>query len=144
MVRRMPHRSLSRFRAVRGMAKRREPDLTGLINVVFLILVFFIVAGALRPFAVRDLELAKVAGESGSAGASALVIERSGEIIYQGRAVDLAELARLVGERREGEPASFTIVADARLDGARLLAVARALQAAGVGSTALMVERTAK
>ena len=137
-------RPLRLSRAAGEARKRREPDLTPLINVVFLILVFLIVAGARRPFAARDIELARVAGEAGGAGAGALVIDRNGEITYRGEGVDLAELTRLVAARGGAERAAFTIVADARLEGARLLAVARALEAAGVKATALMVERTAK
>jgi len=50
-----------RIGRTRGPGRRREADLTSLINIVFLILIFFVVAGAIRPFAARDIDLAKVA-----------------------------------------------------------------------------------
>ena len=78
-----------------------------------------------------------------------LVVHRGGRIQYGGEFVDLAMLSDLVRERgarsgtgRAGEP--FTIVADGRLPATRLLEVSRAVQAAGIGSMSLMVERTAK
>jgi biopolymer transport protein ExbD len=133
---------LSRGR--RDGARRPEPDLTSLINVVFLILIFFMVAGSLRPFTAHDLELAKAAGEAAGGGGSMVVVARDGAIAYRGRRVDLDQLTRDVAARGETAQARFTIVADARLEGARLIAVARALAAAGVLQTAVLVERTGR
>ena len=139
-----------RIGRTRGPGRRREADLTSLINVVFLILIFFVVAGAIRPFAAQDIDLAKVARQDvGVASPSVLVVHRDGRIQYGGEFVDLAMLSDLVRERSArsgggiaGEP--FTIVADGRLPATRLLEVSRAVQAAGIGSMSLMVERTAR
>jgi biopolymer transport protein ExbD len=131
--------------------RRREADLTSLINIVFLILIFFVVAGAIRPFAARDIDLAKVARDDvGVTGSSVLVVHRDGRIQYRGRFVDIDTLSDLMRERtgqqhgadQSGE--TFTIVADAHLPASRLLEVSRAVQAAGIASVALMVERTAR
>ena len=77
--------------------KRSEPDLTGLINVVFLILIFFIVAGSLRPYAGRDLKLAKATAKGGEAVRSShLIIAADGTIRYRGSDITLEALrARL-------------------------------------------------
>jgi biopolymer transport protein ExbD len=130
--------------------RRREADLTSLINIVFLILIFFVVAGAIRPFAARDIDLARVARDDvGVTGPSVLVLHRDGRIQYRGRFVDIDTLSDMMRERtgqhgadQSGE--TFTIVADARLPASRLLEVSRAVQAAGIASMALMVERTAR
>lgn len=142
--------------AGRGGA-RREADLTSLINIVFLILIFFVVAGALRPFAAKDIELAKVArGAVDAVSPSTLIVYSDGRIRYRGRVVEVAELGALVAahaSRREGgggvagalDGASgrgaMTIVADGRLPARRLIEVSGALRAAGIESMALMAER---
>jgi biopolymer transport protein ExbD len=130
--------------------RRREADLTSLINIVFLILIFFVVAGAIRPFAARDIDLPRVARDDvGVTGPSVLVLHRDGRIQYRGRFVDIDTLSDMMRERtgqhgadQSGE--TFTIVADGRLPASRLLEVSRAVQAAGIASMALMVERTAR
>jgi biopolymer transport protein ExbD len=132
------------------LGRRREADLTSLINIVFLILIFFVVAGAIRPFAARDIDLAKVArDEVGVTGPSVLVVHRDGRIQYRGRFVDIDTLSDLMRERTGQDGAgqsedTFTIVAHGRLPASRLLEVSRAVQAAGITSMALMVERTAR
>lgn len=124
----------------------RDPDLTSLINIVFLILIFFIIAGTLRPFSARDIELTKVAkGAAASAVPSSLIVERDGRIKLSGREVALEELAAaLAGARRPKEGKPFTIVADARAPGKLVLDVSRQLRAVGIRHIAVMVERGRK
>ena len=100
-------------------SRRREPDLTSLINIVFLILIFFIVAGTLRPFSARDIKLAKSQPDSTSAVVSANVVAfADGGLTHRGQTVSLEELVvRIRNERSASEPAPLTIVADARLSG---------------------------
>ncbi len=128
--------------------RRREPDLTSLINIVFLILIFFVVAGALRPFSARDVALAKVAkGDAEVVSPGVLIVRQDGRLTYRGQDVDLATLAELVRaqvSRRallDGR-GGFTIVADGRLPAKRLLDVSGVLKGAGVERVALMVERS--
>lgn len=131
----------------RGGGRRREPDLTSLINIVFLILVFFVVAGALRPFSARDVVLAKVAQkDAGAVSPGRLIIRRDGRLTYRGRDVGLDRLAEQVRGRWSGldQAGVFTIVADGRLPATRVLEVSRVLKASGVERMALMVERSGK
>lgn len=124
----------------------RDPDLTSLINIVFLILIFFIVAGTLRPFSARDIDLAKVAkGAALSAVPSSLIVDKVGRIKISGREVALEELsAALAGALRPKAGKPFTIVADGRAPGSLVLEVSRQLHAAGVKEVAVMVERGRK
>lgn len=131
----------------RGRA--RQPDLTGLINIVFLILIFFIVAGTLRPFWAQDLELAKI-DQDAAAGAAPrqLIAHANGRLSYAGQDVRLAELAQLVlaganGAANETKTA-FTIVADGRLPGRDLLKISRTLRKAGIENISVLVEREQK
>jgi len=122
---------------------RREPDLTSLINIVFLILIFFIVAGSLRPFSARDIELTKVANEAADAAVpSRLIVDRNGRIWWGGRNVDLDQLADLVaGSDKPTDGRPLTIVADGQAPGSRVLEVTRVLLRAGIKQVAAMVER---
>lgn len=150
--------------------KRTEPDLTGLINVVFLILIFFIVAGSLRPYAARDLKLAKATAKGGEpVRSSHLIVAADGTIRYRGADITLDALrARLrdeaanAGATTSGMPAAAStstprsqapsqqaasrqpkcvVVADARADARIVLEVAEACGASRQGTVSLMAER---
>jgi biopolymer transport protein ExbD len=125
---------------------RPEPDLTSLINIVFLILIFFIVAGTLRPFSARGLKLASAENNTvQTATPSTLIAHTDGRITYAGHAVDIVQLAAEVrGKSQINKSKTFSIVADGRLPGPQLLAISRALREAGVGSVSVMVERGRK
>lgn len=122
---------------------QREPDLTSLINIVFLILIFLLVAGTFRPFSARDIKLATVSPESADAvSRGVLIVHSDGRIVYQGSALTLANLAAAVGSDtkiRKDKP--FTIVADARVEGHTVLQIIRTVRSVGFTSIALMTER---
>lgn len=123
--------------------KMQEPDLTGLINIVFLILIFFIVAGSLRPYSARDIKLSKAPNQTQSAAPrSSLVVQADGQILYRGGAVPFEELKATlesVGRDETGRP--FVIVADKRADAARLLDIVAIAKSAGATSIAILTER---
>lgn len=122
------------------VSMRREADLTGMINVVFLILIFFIVAGALRPFSARNIELATIAPDAGNTVAPAqLIVHQDGRIVWRGTDLAVADIAAAVPVLDETK--TFIIVADSRLSAARLLETTRALRSAGHKSVAVMSER---
>ena len=131
-----------RFKIV-DSPRRREPDLTSLINIVFLILIFFIVAGTLRPFSARNIKLAKSRPDSvGVAVRANLVAYADGRLSYRNEAVSLDDLvARMRRERNLTEAAPLTVVADARLSAKRLLEVVRAVRGAGVGEISILTEK---
>lgn len=123
--------------------KMHEPDLTGLINIVFLILIFFIVAGSLRPYSARDIELSKAPNQTQSAAPrSSLVVQADGQILYHGGTVPFEELKATlesVGRDETGRP--FVIVADKRADAARLLDIVAIAKSAGATNIAILTER---
>ena len=124
-------------------SRRREPDLTSLINVVFLILIFFIVAGTLRPFSARDIKLAKSHPDNTGVAKSAMLIAHAdGRLSYRGEAISLEQVGTRLGRDR-GDPrtAPLTIVADARLSAKRLLEITRALRGTGNNGVAILIER---
>ena len=122
---------------------RKEPDLTGVINIVFLILIFFVIAGSLRPYSARDIKLAKtVANESQSGISAPLVVHADGRIVYRGGEVVIDELEGvLAGDDRRDGSRPLVIVADHRLDAGRMLDVLAKVRAAGVKDTSILTER---
>lgn len=122
---------------------RREPDLTGLINIVFLILIFFLVAATLRPFSAREIKLAVSPGaHSEAVSPGQLVVFADGRIQYRGVEMELSDLnQRLADDAASNRRAPFTIVADARADAQRVLAVVLEAKVAGFRSVSLLTER---
>lgn len=122
---------------------RREVELTGLINIVFLMLVFFLVAGALRPFSARDIELSKIAPDGGKSSAKGqLIAHADGRLTYLGAPVSLDSLPSVVLPSTVRNPQhAFVVVADARLDARALMAITRKLRLAGHEKIAVMSER---
>lgn len=126
--------------------KRREPDLTGLINIVFLILIFFIVAGTLRPFSARDIELTKVSNDVVDAVAPGkLVAFQDGTLRYATQTLTVPELGKMISGDPSMEPdEGFTVVADERLNAQLLLEISRQLKSAGLKNVSIMTERSRK
>lgn len=122
---------------------RHEADLTGLINIVFLILIFFIVAGALRPFSARNIELAKADGDMlGAVAPGRLIAYADGRLAYRGQEFSLDEFEALLASGSELDKSEvFTVVADAQLGSSTFLAIARRLKSAGFKSIVVMSER---
>ncbi|MEL6622960.1 MAG: biopolymer transporter ExbD [Pseudomonadota bacterium] len=123
--------------------KAKELDLTGLINIVFLILIFFIVAGTLRPFNESDIELVKTQPDTAGVQAPARVIVRQdGTVILGGDQViaeGLTDAVERISKPKDGAP--FIIVADARLPAKKLLEITRLVRSAGFGDISLLTEK---
>lgn len=123
--------------------RRREADLISLINIVFLMLIFFLVASTLRPFALRDLSLAKlVSGEPGISARGYVIVRRDGTLTHQGDQVALdALVAHVSAAFPEASNRPIAIVADHRAAATRLIDVANALQAAGFRDLKIVTRR---
>ncbi|MEM9029937.1 MAG: biopolymer transporter ExbD [Pseudomonadota bacterium] len=131
-----------RLRNTQGKS-RREPDLTGLINIVFLILIFFIVAGTLRPFTARDIELAKTAPEKPRvATPTRLVVDANGQLRYVGNIINQDELTeRLRTLEATSKTRPFIVVADARFSARQLMVLVRAIRSTGIENVAVLTEK---
>ncbi|CUH39284.1 Biopolymer transport protein ExbD/TolR [Jannaschia seosinensis] len=116
----------------------REPTIP-LINVVFLMLVFFMVAGSIAPPLDRALTLVRTDALEGRAPPDALVIRADGTLRYRGETVDSASAfaADLSGEAR----AQIRVVPDRDLPAETLVAVATELRAAGAEKVLVVTER---
>lgn len=126
---------------MRKLAKgkpQREPTIA-LINIVFLMLVFFMVAGTLAQPLDPALKLIKTADLEGRAPPNALVVHPDGRLAYQGAdQTDAATfLASLTSEERE----VIRLVPDRALPAKDLVSLTRALRTAGAQKVMLVTER---
>ncbi|MCM2563177.1 biopolymer transporter ExbD [Lutimaribacter sp. EGI FJ00015] len=122
----------------RRARKNREPTIA-LINIVFLMLIFFLVAGTLAPALERDLALVRTKGLNGTAPPDALVVHADGRLTRAGAPVASAAdfLAALPEDARD----SVRIVPDRDLPARNLVALGRALREAGAGKVLIVTER---
>lgn len=116
----------------------REPT-TALINIVFLMLIFFLVAGTLAQPLDKGLNLVRTADLDRQSPANALVVHVDGRMTYRGAEVVSAEahLASLTEEER----VRLRIVPDRDLPAQDLVQLGRALRTAGAKSVVLVTER---
>jgi biopolymer transport protein ExbD len=97
---------------------RRELDLIGLINAVFLLLVFFVVTGTIQTRTPNEIELANsVEGELRPAPPDAIALSADGDWILGAGIAQPADIAAWIASK--GEESPIEIWVDARL-GARL------------------------
>jgi len=118
-------------------AKRRTRDSTiALINVIFLMLIFFLLTGTIAPPLDRDLQLVDTSGLEGREPPDALVLRKDGTLSFRGIPTDLESYM----EGRENDP--VRIVPDRDAPGARLIEVTGTLRRLGAPSVFLVTERT--
>jgi biopolymer transport protein ExbD len=124
----------------------REPDLTGLINIIFLILIFFMIAGTFRPASERNLKLSKIAQAAAAKTPTAHLIARAdGTLIYRNQPVSLDELPRAIAnDPHLDKKAPFTFAADARLEARKVLQAITRLQQSGINNVSILAERAAQ
>lgn len=116
----------------------REPTIA-LINIVFLMLIFFLVAGTLAVPLDKDLRLVNTADLDGSPPADALVLHADGRMTHRG--AEIASVAEFVAGLPEETRRRVRIVPDRALPAAVLVARGRALRDAGAERVVIVTER---
>lgn len=115
--------------------KRAEPTIA-LINIVFLMLIFFMVAGSLAPPLDGRIELVDTKDLEGRAPPDAAVLLADGSLIYRGAPIDPEAIV--------AEDPAARIVPDKSVPAKRLIEVTRALSAAGATSVHIVTSRGLK
>ncbi|MDZ7621669.1 MAG: biopolymer transporter ExbD [Candidatus Competibacteraceae bacterium] len=122
----------------------REPT-APLIDVVFLLLIFFMLVGVIappEPFPVEPPAAERASAEEG--GKLTILLAADGRLAFEGMELDLPTLQARLGERlaeAEGREAGVELKADATVDSGQVIAVLNALRAAGVERLALLTVR---
>lgn len=121
---------------IRQSPPRRKRDSTiALINVVFLMLVFFLIAGTVAPPLDPDLTLVDTAELEGREPPDALVLHRDGALSYRGAPIEPAAYMDL----HQGGP--VRIVPDRDVLGQRMMQVTGQLRRAGAASVFVVTQQ---
>jgi len=113
-------------------------DLTPLINIVFLILIFFMLAGTLKPS--ESIQAAEM--ESASAmddDLMVIVMTHDGQLRIDGQNIDRQDL-NLILETKNRATGKIAIKPDYRLPAEQLLSLSEQLRTAGIAEVTLIVE----
>ena len=110
----------------------REPTIA-LINIVFLMLIFFLIAGTLAPPLEPGVTLVRVAGLEPAPPPDALVIHADGHLTHAGRPATLAAFA--------ATGAALGILPDRDLPARELIRIAVELRALGAQSVRVVTAR---
>ncbi|MFU1477861.1 ExbD/TolR family protein [Roseovarius sp. C7] len=119
---------------------KREPTIA-LINIVFLMLVFFMVAGTLAQPLDPELKLVKTEELDGIAPPDALVVHADGRLSYRGEAVASGAAFLADREADAGEDITVRLVPDRALEAAALVKLTAELRRAGAARVLVVTER---
>jgi biopolymer transport protein ExbD len=118
-------------------ARQRENTIA-LINIVFLMLIFFLIAGTLTPPLDNDVKLIATVEAIPADPPEALFITAEGELRWQGRTTTVADFLSGRGAENE-EP--IKIAADRSLLAEKLIDVVGELRASGADRIVVVTER---
>lgn len=109
-----------------------EANLIPLINVVFLLLIFFMLAGRLAPTESNALAPPRSdSPQSARAAPLVLLVDRTGQISLDGELLDDTTLTARVAETLADSHPHIQVKADATLEALRLVDLLEQLRAAG-------------
>jgi biopolymer transport protein ExbD len=111
-----------------------------LINIVFLMLVFFLVAAAIAPPLDRGVDLVEAARAEGRAPPDAAVIRADGTLVYRGAEITSEGYLAARLSETEGSVA-LRLVPDRALPARQLVEIAGNLRAAGAAEIWIVTER---
>lgn len=114
--------------------RKRDPSIA-LINIVFLMLVFFLIAGTIAAPLNPELKLVETAGLEGREPPDALVLREDGTLSFRGVQTDAEQYM----SGHAGGP--VRIVPDRNARGLRMMELSRALRSFGASSVILVTER---
>lgn len=133
------------LRLARPRPTRQRESTIALINIVFLMLIFFLVAGTLTPPLDNEVELITTADAERSEPPGALFVTETGEMRANGETVDAAGfVAAKRSAASETQGLEVTVAADRNLPAARLVDIVGALKAAGASRISIVTERAAE
>lgn len=113
-----------------------------MINVVFLLLIFFLLAGTLSPRPPFALEPVRTTlRPPANAPADGLYVSATGSLFFRGRAIALEALAATAGGTGAGGSKPFEVMVDRRLPADALFPVMEALSQSGFTKIRMITQR---
>jgi biopolymer transport protein ExbD len=127
------------MRLPRPRTKAETDNTITLINIVFLMLIFFLIAGTLTPPLDPDVTLATTQDAPAAEPSIALAIGADGQMRWQGNPTQLQAFLADHAGARGGEPLKLAI--DRELPAADLIDTVGALRAGGFATISVVTER---
>ena len=124
-------------RRVPYQRRRADPTIT-LINVVFLMLMFFLVAGTVAPQPPANMQLVRLSHADPLIPPDVLTLTATGQARWQGAPADPAAYVAALPPAAQG---IARIMPDRDAPAAALITLARALRAAGASEVRIVTER---
>lgn len=122
----------------KSIAAQKEPTIA-LINVVFLMLIFFMITGTLAPPMDGDVKLIQTEGLEGHEPPDTLVVHGDGRLSLRG--VPVADAESFMTGLKDEEKETLRLVPDRDLPAAGLVQLANTLRGLGAGRVVLISER---
>lgn len=129
----------------RQPARREQENTIALINIVFLMLIFFLVAGTLAPPLDKAVSMIATKDAPPDAPPDALVVDRAGQFRFRGRPTTLEDYLRRRRASAQGAAdtsARLKLVVDRSLPASDLVGIVAAIRRDGVGTVTVVTERT--
>lgn len=128
--------------ALRKARQRMKGEPTiALINIVFLMLIFFMIAGALAPPLDDGVDLVATSRIDGRSPPDATVIAPDGSLSYRGQPTTPADIVARETEATGKDMPPVRLVPDRALPAQDLLSLSAALRDAGAGDIWLVTEK---
>lgn len=122
--------------------RKKEADQLPLINIVFLMLVFFLLAGTIAPTYDLDVQPAKAKDtQAGELRRPALFIGRDGNLSFRGQELLPEDLSTTLASAGLDKDIGLRIVADRETEASFVLNALAQAQAAGIGRLFLVTLR---
>lgn len=121
--------------------RRVTLDMSPMMDIVFLLLIFFLVTSTFLPDAGMDLELPESTTATPSEMAPTMIsVAEDGSLQLNGEAVTVEQLEQRVAALPEADRQKITVRADARVDYGIIVRIIDALRNAGVTGLSLPMD----
>ncbi|MEQ8823988.1 MAG: biopolymer transporter ExbD [Filomicrobium sp.] len=125
--------------------EKKDPgeNLIPLINVIFLMLIFFLAASTIRPFSDRQIKLAEAAKAEGAGGGLRMaVIREDGSVYLGGQPADPSALqAQFTAWAADDAKRGVTLVADQGMKAEHLIKIVTQANNAGISNVKLLTRK---
>ena len=132
------------MRLPRPTARTNQESTITLINVVFLMLIFFLIAGSLTPPMDKEVALISTAQSDQAEPPDALFVTAQGSIRARGAEITPAEYVAGIRQDRlllDGDEVTVKIAVDRDLPAERLIGIIAELRDAGASRITIVTER---
>lgn len=128
------------MKLARPQKKRPQEGTIALINVVFLMLIFFLIAGTIAPPLDKEISLVETKIEEGVPPPDALALRKDGGLFFRGEATTVADFL----EKNTADKEVVRIVVDQKLPASKLIDVISQLKSASAKPIRIVTRKSLK